>query len=175
MSAGAGNDASIFRPAVDSTERMLTRPKVLSDDHLPQRALHREYATAQLLAALDSDSHARQNVLLSGSSGVGKTALTKICLRDLAAERDLWTTRIRSLGTTAGTIYRRVLESLPSGPASVPSNRPVAEVRQQLREAVTRPVVVVLDEADDVPLEAVDTLLGTRHVALVVICHDPVQ
>ena len=153
---------------------MLTRPTVLSDDHLSQRLLHREHATVELLGVLDSGSATRNNVLLSGSSGVGKTALAKIYLRDLSHERDIGTAHVRSLGATVGGIYRSVIEALPSGPTSVPSNRPVDNVRQQLRETVADPVVVVLDKADDVPLEAVDTLLGTRHVTVVVVCHDPV-
>lgn len=153
---------------------MLVRADIFDDGHLPQHLLHRESATGQLIGALDPQG-TRQNVLLSGASGVGKTTLAKVCLRDLAAERELWTAHVQSLGAAAGTVLRSVIEQLPAGPHAVPSNQPVGEVCLQLREALQEPTAVVLDEADDIALEAVDTLLGTQHVTVVVICHDPVR
>ena len=153
---------------------MLVHPDVFDNKHLPKHLLHREAATAQLIEALDPQGP-RRNALLSGASGVGKTSLAKICLRNLAAERGLWTAHVRSLGAAAGTVLRSVIEQLPAGPRTVPSNQPVADVCLQLREVLQEPTAVALDEADDVALKAVDTLLGTQHVTVVVICHDPVR
>jgi Cdc6-like AAA superfamily ATPase len=153
---------------------MITDLRVFENEHLPQRLLHREAATAQLIGALDPQK-TRRNTLLSGASGVGKTTLAKVCLRDLAAERGLWTAHARALGAAAGTVLRSVIEQLPTGPHTVPSNQPVADVRHQLRNVLEEPTAVVLDEADDVALEAVDTLLRMQHVTVVVVCHDPVR
>jgi len=153
---------------------VLVRPDVFDNEHLPQHLLHREAATTQLIEALDPQGP-RRNALLSGASGVGKTTLARICLRDLAAERGVWTANVRSIGTAAGTILRSVAEQLPNGPSNVPTTQPVADVRHQLRDALEEPTAVVLDEADDVALEAVDTLLGVQHVTVAVICHDPVR
>jgi len=108
---------------------MITDLQVFDSEHLPQRLLHREAATAQLIGALDPQG-TRQNVLLSGASGVGKTTLAKACLRDLAAERKLWTAHVQTLRAAAelaGEREHRRIREPDVDDAHAPARRTIRE------------------------------------------------
>lgn len=154
---------------------MIVRPEVFEEDHLPRRLLHRENETQALLGALDPGTTGteRGHAMLSGPSGVGKTALTRYCCGELRESRDVPSAHVSCLGATPGTIVRRTLEDLPDGPDDVRHNVPRATVVELLRDAVPSSAVVVLDEADDVPAVAIGELSAVRGLSLVVICHDP--
>lgn len=157
---------------------MIVRRDVFDEDHRPQRLLHRESETTLLLEALDpgEDGSHRGHAVLSGSSGVGKTVLSKQCVERLRGRRGTIDAHVRCLDVAPGTIYRRTVESFQRGPDDVPRTEPVDDVLAMLERIVADadPAgVVILDEADDIVQEAVDTLSSMAGLSVVVICHDP--
>jgi cell division control protein 6 len=154
---------------------MLLRPDIFEDDHLPQRLLHREPETKQLLRALDPgpDGDERGHAVISGTSGVGKTVLTRYCCRQLCQERSVDTAYVRCLGSTTGTVLRETIDDLRCGPTDLAHNTPIQDVIDELHGAVRETAVVVLDEADDVDDRAVELLSDIRGVSIVMICHEP--
>jgi Cdc6-like AAA superfamily ATPase len=156
-------------------DTMLLRPEVFDDDHLPQRLLHREPETKQLLRALDPgpDGSARGHALISGASGVGKTVLTRYCCRRIRRERSIDTAYVRCLGATTGIVLRETVEDLRYGSDDLAHNTPTEDVIDELHSAVRDTAVVILDEADDVDDRAVELLSDVRGVSIVMICHEP--
>ncbi|QLD84600.1 AAA family ATPase [Natronomonas halophila] len=157
---------------------MIVRRDVFDEDHRPTRLLHRESETDLLLEALDpgTDGSHRGHAVLSGSSGVGKTVLSKQCVERLRERRGTIDAHVRCLDVAPGSIYRRTIESFQRGPDDVPRTEPVADVLAMLEEIVADadPAgVVILDEADDIARDAVDTLSSMAGLSVVVICHEP--
>jgi len=151
---------------------MITDPRVFEDDHLPRRLKHREGPVEMLL---DSWSRARvgeagDEVILSGPSGVGKTALSRYTLSRLAEQADIDHAYVGCLGATPATILRAVGEALGADP---PGNASTDDLRRHVADAVSRPTVVILDEADDLPgSPALDQLGAIPQLSTVVITHD---
>jgi cell division control protein 6 len=157
---------------------MIVRREIFDEDHRPQRLLHRESETQLLLEALDpgDDGARRGHAVLSGPSGVGKTVLSKQCCERLRERRGTIDAHVRCLGAEPGTIYRRAIGGFQMGLDDVDQNEAVADVIALLQEVAadaTPGAVVVLDEADDIKTEAVETLSSLRGLSVVVICHNP--
>jgi len=154
---------------------MITDPRVFDDDAAPRQLMHRSRETTQLLNAVEpaTDGARAQDVLVSGSSGVGKTALAKAVLRRIDDHADVPWTHLRALGETAGSILRTVITDYPRGPEPA-SNTPTAELPSMLRETIDAPYLVICDEADDLCYsDALDTLLDCPLLSIVVIVHNP--
>ncbi|MET0389729.1 MAG: AAA family ATPase, partial [Polyangiales bacterium] len=99
-----GRDEILRRLAPRDTTRPSRRPPPLDSQPPPERVIGREHELGQLRAAA-SDSRAGQPVLvlLTGSSGIGKTSLMQQLARELAEQPDTLILR--------ATCYER--ESLP--------------------------------------------------------------
>jgi len=147
---------------------------VFRDGWVPRRLERRDDEQEQLAAALRPavQGEPPADVVISGPSGVGKTALAKCQLEALRLEADVCSTHVQCLGTAAGEICRQLVREHPRG-GSPAHTAPVKDVRADLAAITERPYVVVLDEADDVCrtdllawLEEIDA------VATVAICHD---
>jgi len=125
---------------------MITDPAVWEMDYLPRRLLHRDRALSHLRRRLPPDGSG--DVLLHGPSGVGKTALARVALQDLARKTAVPTAHVRTMGATTGDICRSVLTQ--SG-GDCHQTMPQFDVVDRLRERVGpgTPAVAVLDEADD--------------------------
>jgi len=151
---------------------MITDPRVFEDDHLPRELMHREGAVETLLRAWE---HTRldetgDEVIIAGSSGVGKTALARHTLQRLATQTGINHAHVRCLGATPASILRTVCQEIGAGP---PGNASTEVLQERLIEAVDRPTIVILDEADDLPSSpALDLLAGVPQLSTAVITHD---
>jgi Cdc6-like AAA superfamily ATPase len=154
---------------------MILRPEVFDENHLPRTLMHRE-GEGEVIADAVRGAGAGEpadSVLISGTSGVGKTVLAKHTLCELERQRGVPWTHIRTMGATRGTVFREAIAGHPRG-SEPATNTPVADLETQLRDLVDAPYVVVLDEADDLARTDIPgTLLEVDQLSIMVICHDP--
>jgi Cdc6-like AAA superfamily ATPase len=153
---------------------MLWDESVFRDGWVPQRLERRDDEQEQLAAALRPAVRGEPpaDVVISGPSGVGKTAIAKCQLDALRLEADVCSTHVQCLGTAAGEICRQLVREHPRG-GDPAHTAPVEDVRADLAAITERPYVVVLDEADDVcRTDLLGWLDGIDAVATVAICHD---
>lgn len=153
---------------------MLTDPSVFVDE--PARELmHREREVEALLRAWRPTLHGQvgDEVVISGSSGVGKTSLGRRAIERLEAEADVAHTYLQCLGATPRSILTTVLQAHPAG--SLPSgDASLARLTESLRDIVSDPYLVILDEAEGLPdSRALDRLADVAGLSTVVIVHDP--
>jgi cell division control protein 6 len=151
---------------------MITDPRVFEDEHLPRQMLHREGAVETLLRAWDRTrlGEAGDEVIIAGPSGVGKTALARHTLKRLGERAAIDHAHVRCLGATPATILRAVCQAVGTEPSG---NAATEAVQAHLAEAVTRPTIVILDEADDLPTSpALELLAGIPQLSTAVITHD---
>lgn len=154
---------------------MITSPRVFEDDHLPRELIHRDAELQTLTRAWKPVQHGERagDVILSGSSGVGKTVLLRHALDRLERATAAETAHVPCLGATTGEILRTVLEDLGH---DAPGNQPIDDLRWTLQDVIADPVIVVLDEADGLAgNEALEYLTRIRRLALVVVTHEPEQ
>lgn len=151
---------------------MIVDERVFADDHLPQQILHRGTETRSLLRALGPTADPRRgDAIVYGPSGVGKTALTRSTIRRLSEERGIQTAHVRCLGASAATVARELLEQLPGPDPAM--NTPQEDLCLMLRERVDEPLVVVLDEADDLArTDVLSRLFDVPEISVVLVCHD---
>jgi len=151
---------------------MIVDERVFADDHLPQQILHRESETASLLRALGRTTEPRRgDAIVYGPSGVGKTALTRWTIRRLSEERGVGTAYVRCLGASVATVACEVLEQLPGPDPAM--NTPQEDLCLMLRDRVDEPLVVVLDEADDLAqTKVLPRLFDVPQISVVLVCHD---
>lgn len=155
-----------------SIVQMLTRPDIFADDYPPQRLLHREREVEQLLRLWSPAAIGQRadDVLLYGPHGVGKTALVGHARNRIGAQ-GVATAHVECLGETMAGIVRSVLQQLGEKPAPT---TPREDLCLMLRERVDEPLIVILDEADDLcETEALDRLNDVDLISWVVICHNP--
>jgi Cdc6-like AAA superfamily ATPase len=154
---------------------MITDPRVFDDTYLPRELPHREGEIEELSTGFGPTlaGQASEEILLSGPSGVGKTALARHTLDRLEARGDVTSAYVSCLGTTPAGILRSVLKYLPS--TDDPSvTTPVETLHERLTDAVDHPVIVILDEADGLPDSEALSLLGDIDLlSTVVITHNP--
>lgn len=153
---------------------MLTEPRVFDESYLPRELLHREGAVDTLSRAFEPTTvgEPADDVLISGPSGVGKTVLARHTLGKLDRHATGYHAHVRCLGTTTGDVLRSILVQHPRADDPV-GNEPVDDLVVQLSDVVDEPLIVVLDEGDDLPQsDVLDVLGGLDGVSLVCICHD---
>lgn len=150
---------------------MIADQRVFDDAFVPPDLLHRENEIDRLLRRFTARDE--RDVLISGPSGVGKTVLARKAVDQLVAEKDVQWVLVDSLGKTTAGVLRTTLEALPTTPDEISRTTPLEECRRQLREAVDRETIVVLDEGDDLPeTDAIGELLAMANVAVVAIAHN---
>ena len=153
---------------------MITDARVFEDAYLPRELMYREGAVEELSRAFDPalDGVRADDVLIAGPSGVGKTVLARHTLGKLEAYAAVDHAHIECLGTTTGEVLRTALHEHRT-PVDVALNTPVDELREQLRDAVDQPYILVLDEADALPnTETLEYVTHVPQVSVVAICHD---
>lgn len=150
---------------------MIADPRVFDDEFVPADLLHRESELERLLRRFTApDDH---DVLISGPSGVGKTALTTKAAAQVHDETGVAHVFVNALGKTTAGILRSVATQLPAGPNSIARTTPTDKARRLLREAIDGETIVVLDEGDDLPeTDAIRELRSMRDVTVVAIAHD---
>lgn len=129
---------------------MIIDEEVFEEGHFPQRLSHRESAMGTLSRAFKPtlEDEPAEDVLVVGPPGVGKTVTVRHALNRLQEETTVDIARVRSLGKSAAGILRAILEELDADPMRT---TPLEKLVDSLNDHVTRPTIVVLDEADDVP------------------------
>ncbi|WP_135535354.1 Cdc6/Cdc18 family protein [Halostella pelagica] len=154
---------------------MIVKPEVFQDGFVPRNLLHRDQEVEQLSRAFDPALRGERplDVLLTGSSGVGKTVLARHTLDRLQAQTAVDQTRLRCLGLTAQDILLRALRQHPRGPDAFTEFNSIQDLRRELRDTVDGPYILVLDEADGLPdTAALDHLDRIPEISTVIICHD---
>lgn len=153
---------------------MITDQRVFEDEYLPRELMHREGAVEELSCAFDPalDGDRADDVLIAGPSGVGKTVLARHTLGKLEAYAAVDHAHIECLGTTTGEVLRTALREHHTD-VDVALNTPVDELRDQLRDVVDHPYILVLDEADALPdTKTLKYVTRVPQVSIVAICHD---
>ena len=145
---------------------MIADRSVFDDTYRPQRLLHRDAAVDRLAGAVDQGA----DLLIDGPPGVGKTTVADHTLARLATERDVDAVHVECMGRSTAGILREVLGAVGPDPAG---NTPLEDLCLALRERVTSPLVVVLDEAADVhDTKALERLADVQDISIVGICYD---
>jgi Cdc6-like AAA superfamily ATPase len=155
---------------------MITNPEIFGDDHIPRRLLHRGQRQRALSAAFSPalDGEPAESVIVSGSSGVGKTVLVKHTLHDLNSHRDKSVPYqiLECVGDTTWRLLREAVDGNPRAPNTL-GNESTDALVGALEDAVNGPTVMVLDEAGAVRNTSIlARLLEVPHLSLVVVCHN---
>mgnify|MGYP006282615611 CR=1 FL=1 len=154
---------------------MITDPSVFEDDTPPRELMHRESEVETLLRAWGTTlgGQAGDEVIISGSSGVGKTTLAQHTIGRLEEQTDIAHAYVQCLGASPQKILATVLQAHPT--ASFPAGEEsLAALTETLRDAVSHPYIVILDEAEGLPkMNALDRLADVPQLSTVAIVHDP--
>jgi len=150
---------------------MIRRPRVFEDEHLPRDLRHREAQVSELIRALHrACTHGDQGVILTGPSGVGKTALGRVVLERYAREHGVQTAWVETMGKTTGDVFRNAITGVGG---DVAHNTPNAELPRRLRDAITDDLLLLLDEGDDLAGSGtVWDLVSIPGVHAVIVVHD---
>jgi Cdc6-like AAA superfamily ATPase len=158
---------------------MLADPRVFREDHLPNELPHRDAELQQVFRQFEPAVRGvgAHSLLLSGPSGVGKTVLSRHAVRDLRRERPIEHALVPCLGKTTGDVLRAVLRQHTAiRESDIPGNQSVAELRIQLRETLDGPMIVVLDEGDDLAdTDVLDEIMSIANLGVVAIAHDATE
>ena len=128
---------------------MLAVPHVFDDDHLPREYPHRETELEQCFRCLNpalQQNHSG-HLLVSGPSGVGKSSLSRFALTELRSQATITTAKVRCLESTPADIARSMLKAMTT--ASVPHTYSAVQALDELDERLSKPAIVILDEADE--------------------------
>lgn len=151
---------------------MITEPRVFDDDY-PATIKHREAELDVLTSAVEPvlDGDRGHDVLIHGSQGVGKSALTRHVLDHLDRQQPTPHARIRCLGKSTAGVLRAILCELPGADPGRTTARETLE--RELDARVTDPTIVVLDEGGGLPdTETLSVLNGVPKLSWMAICHD---
>lgn len=151
---------------------MIIEPRVF-DDEYPATIQHREAELDVLTTAVEPilEGERGYDVLLHGPQGVGKTVLTRHVLDHLDREQPTPNVHVHCLGKSTAGILRAILSDLPGPDPSRTTARSTLE--SQLRERITDPTVIVLDEGDDLPAtDALCVLQNVPKLSWIAICHN---
>lgn len=153
---------------------MITDPRVFEDKYLPRELKHREGPVEELCRAFDPavDGDQATDVLVAGPSGVGKTVLVRHTLGRLEQYADVDHAHIECLGVDTKDVLQAALRK-HRAPVDVRDDADVEDLRDQLRETIRQPYILVLDEADALPDAGIlDDVIDIAGVSIVGICHD---
>lgn len=153
---------------------MIVDPRVFEDEYLPRELKHREGPVEELCRAFDPavDGDQATDVLVAGPSGVGKTVLVRHTLGRLEQYADIDHAHIECLGVDTKDVLQAALRK-HRAPVDVRDDADVEDLRDQLRETIRQPYILVLDEADALPdAEILDDVIDISGVSIVGICHD---
>jgi len=152
---------------------MIADPQVFADEHVPEHLQHRESEVGVLARAFQAALAGERpdDVLVYGPHGVGKTVTIRHTFERLEKQADVDWAHIECMGKSTAGIVRAVLQALG---IDRPRTTPQEDLCLALRERVDRPLVVVLDEGDELATtDALSRLADVPLVGLVPVVHDP--
>lgn len=151
---------------------MIRDEDIFRDGHVPEQLLHRQSEMDILSSAFKPAAAGDRpdDVLLHGPHGVGKSALAQFTFHRLRQQVEADIAHVRCMGLNTAAIVRATLQELGADPAL---NTPREDLCLQLRERVDVPTVVVLDEGDELPTDALRRLADVDQLAMVPVVHDP--
>lgn len=152
---------------------MIRNERVFDEEHVPDRLQHRDAECQFLAEAFEPALHGDQphDVLVHGPHGVGKTVLTRHTFDQLHRRVDVQYAHVDAMGKSTAGIVRATLQELGADPDL---NAATEDLCLQLRERVDEPVIVVLDEGDDLPTtDALARLTDVPLLGVVPVVHDP--
>jgi len=153
---------------------MITDPRVFHDEYLPRELKYREGPVEEICRAFDPavDGDQATDVLVAGPSGVGKTVLVRHTLNRLEQYADVDHAHIECLGADTEDVLQAALRKHRT-PVDIYDDAGVKDLRDQLRETIRQPYILVLDEADALPDTGIlDDIIDIAGVSIVGICHD---
>lgn len=151
---------------------MIVEEQVFDDSFLPDRLLHREAEVETLAEAFEPalDGDRPEDIVITGPHGVGKTVLARHTYDRLERRANVEWAHIRAMGLSTAGIIREILETLGGDPSQT---TPKDELVRRLQERVENPVVVILDEGDELNEDSVATLAEIPQVTVIPIVHEP--
>lgn len=132
---------------------MLIQDEVLRADFQPSEIVHRhdelEVLSNALAGAAADPPDRSTGAFIYGPSGTGKTTAARVVLDQLAETADVDTVHVDCWRHHSSVqVYYAVLDAIHDAYAKSPEGQTATALLAALEDALTRPVVVVLDEAD---------------------------
>ncbi len=155
---------------------MITNARVLQEDFVPQDVVHRHEEIERLSAALSPlmDGEPAETPLAFGPTGAGKTCVARYTTERLREQLlDVQTTYVNCwTDHTRFRVFYSLLEAIGQTVDIHRSSTPHDTILQRIRERDDQPVVVVLDEVDqlDDP-DILYELLGIPHLHPILIAN----
>lgn len=161
---------------IDRYSAMILEPRVLRDDHIPETIVHRDSEIDHLVALLSPDCGGRitEGVWVHGPPGTGKTVTVRAVLERFGTEYptvetvavDGWHDKSRH------AVLCSVLEGLADGEAGHRTSTPVDELLDRIRDAVSGPTIVFVDEAGQLTeMQSLRDLYELPEVTPVIVCN----
>jgi Cdc6-like AAA superfamily ATPase len=156
-------------PAADS---MIVDSRWFRDEWVPSELPHRHQEKQQFANAIEraNDGKGAEDILVSGSSGVGKTVLARTMLERLS---NVCTTHVNCSPLTTSNILEYAIQEHPRE-AFVRPNAPVEKLLDILEQITDLPYILLLDEADGIlEHELFGELWRVPKVSIIAITHNP--
>ncbi|MFC6766043.1 Cdc6/Cdc18 family protein [Natrinema soli] len=147
------------------------------DDQYRTDILHRHDELNSLSRLLEPATVGRraEDILIHGSSGVGKTATARRMVDELRTGGAVSSALVECSGKTGNEILHEAIEKFPAGTV-IHRNQPREELVETLERIVDDPFIVVLDEADVIPdLDVLEDLFAVDLVSVIAITHQDVK
>ncbi|SDL08498.1 Cdc6/Cdc18 family protein [Natronorubrum texcoconense] len=156
---------------------MIVEKTVLEADSQPQEILHRHDQISYLSDILEPVAAGDRvdGALIYGPTGTGKTATSRFLCDRLEQESEaVETAYVDCWGNSNRTaILHRILEGVGLSPSGLHRKTPTDELSQTLKRELESPLVVILDEADQIEDQAVlYELYENPQVTMLLIAND---
>lgn len=151
-----------------SVGEIIQDEEVFDDSYDDVELLYRKTEIKQLRKLFRSGN----GILVTGSSGVGKSLFTQKAIDELPGV-GITAVRVNCFGKTGTAIKRELLESHPNGPDEIGQTTSEATIDQHLEAAIDGETVFILDEGGQIhQTDVIGQLSRFSDVTLIAIAHD---